>query len=525
MSGQTASIRTIALIGMDGHIVNVETSVANGVVSFTLVGLPDASLRESKDRVRSALSACGLGLPNQRVTVNLSPAGLPKSGSGFDLAIALSVLLASGQIPPDAVVDTLFLGELGLDGSLRPPPGLLAAVIGAARGGTTDIVVPAASVAQAALVPGVSVHGYEHLADLVESVGGIAQRSGSVGFSHPSEGECDHYTSSAQCPSLLDLSDVRGQSYARTGLEIAAAGGHHIMLIGEPGAGKTMLARALPTILPPLDTDTSLTTTALHCLAQAWSAEDGLITQPPIEAPHHSASMPALVGGGQSVGRPGAISLAHGGVLFLDEAAEFAPSVMDALREPLENGVMTIHRSRATVTFPASFQLVLATNPCPCGNRNSKHARCTCTSMQQRRYLSRLSGPLLDRVDIQLNVSRPTAGDFAMDTGETSACVRERVEEARQRQRRRFEGTPWRLNREVPGSVLRRDFMPDEAIACAMSRAVDCGSLSMRGADKVLRVAWTIADLAGHNHPTMNDFTMAYSLRTGEDYDDPPTAR
>ena len=297
------------------------------------------------------------------------------------------------------------------------------------------------------------------------------------------------------------------------------------MLIGEPGAGKTMLARALPTILPPLDTDTSLTTTALHCLAQAWSAEHGLITQPPIEAPHHSASMPALVGGGQSVGRPGAISLAHGGVLFLDEAAEFAPSVMDALREPLENGVMTIHRSRATVTFPASFQLVLATNPCPCGNRNSKHARCTCTSMQQRRYLSRLSGPLLDRVDIQLNVSRPTAGDFAMDTGETSACVRERVEEARQRQRRRFEGTPWRLNREVPGSVLRRDFMPDEAIACAMSRAVDCGSLSMRGADKVLRVAWTIADLAGHNHPTMNDFTMAYSLRTGEDYDDPPTAR
>lgn len=497
----------VSLVGLAGHLIEVEAHLAPSVPGFTLVGLPDASLSESRDRVRAAMTSSGLGWPQRRITVNLSPASLPKAGAAFDLAIAVATLAGAGLVDPAGVAAAVHLGELGLDGRVRPVRGILPAVAAAVAAGHPRVVVPVGNADEARLVPGAEVLGVASLAEVAQAYGAELPELPRV---DPVLVEADVGDAGPR----PDLADVLGQRSARWALEVAAAGGHHVLMVGPPGAGKTMLAARLPGLLPDLEEPDAVEVTAIHSVAGAFDPAGGLLRRPPFEDPHHTATASAIIGGGSGLPRPGAASRAHRGVLFMDEAPEFGPRVLQTLRQPLEHGELVIHRSGGTARFPARFLLVLAANPCPCGRSVGKGLDCTCSPIARRRYYARLSGPLLDRVDVQLEVlpvSRVERGDLAVP--ESTATVAARVAAARAAARSRLRGTPWSTNAEVPGTWLRRHSGGPE-VHRDLDRALDRGVLSLRGVDRVLRVAWTLADLAGRERPGRGEVGQALVLRT-----------
>jgi magnesium chelatase family protein len=508
---------SVALVGVTGYVVEVEADIANGLPGMTLVGLPDTALREARDRIRAAILNSGEEWPPRRITVGLSPASLPKRGSWFDLAMAIGLLAAGGAVPRKAVARVVFLGELGLDGRLRPVRGVLPAVAAAVQRGFGTVMVAAENAAEAALVPGVRVIAAGSLtaaADWLRGAPGL----------HPGVMPAAAVSNNALHPGARpdpevgkDLAEVLGQSTARKALEICAAGGHHLSLLGPPGAGKTMLAERLPTILPRLAAPQALEVTSIHSVAGTLPPQVPLLTAPPFVAPHHTSSKAAIVGGGSGSLRPGAASLAHRGVLFLDEAPEFNRDVLDALRQPLESGEITLARSGVSAVFPARFTLVLAANPCPCARAAGPAEGCSCTAATRRRYLGRLSGPLLDRVDVKVELLPLGRKELLNDRGlaESSGVVAGRVATARERAAARLAGTPWRLNAEVPGSELRRDWGPARGALATLEHALERGQITARGVAKVIRVAWTIADLSQRPRPGPDECDEALGLWLG----------
>ncbi|CAN5298430.1 YifB family Mg chelatase-like AAA ATPase [soil metagenome] len=498
----------ISLLGLQGAVVEIEADISSNLPAFVLIGLPDTALGEAKDRVRAAATNSGCALPHRKITVNLSPAALPKQGSGFDLAIALSALAAAGMVSAESIERVLHLGELGLDGRLRPINGTLPAVLAARTAGFATVMVPVGNADEAALVPGIRVVPVASLRDAAIWHGGRFEPVPVEPLTRADPPPAD--------TDATDLADVIGNSDAIEALTVAAAGGHHVFFLGPPGAGKTMLAARLPGLLPDLDADAALEVSSIRSLS-GLPVGGTLSTRPPFENPHHTASAAALVGGGSGMIRPGAAARAAHGVLFLDEAPEFSSNVLDALRQPLESGIISIHRANAVAHFPGSFQLVMAANPCPCGQYGARESSCTCPPMARRRYLGRLSGPLLDRIDIQFRVQRITSAQVRVadeSARMTTTVVKQRVANARAAAAARLAETPWNLNSQVPGAWLRGPGMRlAPASTATIDRALERGGITMRGYDRVLRLSWTIADLDGAPRPDEGHIGQALYLR------------
>ncbi len=497
--------RSVNLIGLHGELIEVEAHLFSGLPQFQLVGTVDASIREARSRVLAAAAGIGIDLNQRKLTVNLTPAGLPKRGPSFDLAIAVSALAAVGVIREGQADDVVHVGELGLDGRLRPVPGVLPIVHAAVRGGFERVVVPHANAEEAALVAGAVVIGAADLGDVVRFHGGYCDHPPAEPVELPADPNRGR-------PSELDMADVIGQEFARRALEVAAAGGHHLLLVGPPGAGKSMLAARLPGLLPPLEDEVAVEVSAVHSLAGVLDARRGLLRRPPFVAPHHSASVASIVGGGPGVALPGAMSRAHRGVLFLDEAPEFNRGVLEALRQPLEDGQVCVARAFGSVTYPARFQLVLAANPCPCGQFYGRSTLCSCSPALRRGYLQKLSGPILDRVDIRVDVPPVRLGQDSAPP-ESSRRIRQRVLQARQAQRERCQGEAFRLNADLTGPQLRSRWNPAPGATQELDKLLDRGLISLRGYDRVLRVAWTIADLTGADRPDADHIDAAVKFR------------
>lgn len=490
------------IVGVHGHLVTVEAHVGRGLPTLCLTGLPGASVQDARERVRPAVESSGLEWPLRRVVLNLSPVDLRKEGPGLDLPIAMSVLAATAQVPPEMLASYAFAGELSLEGRVMPTPGILAVAIAAARAGLRGVVVPEANAAEAALVEGLHVVGAPSLERLAEFLRGEWRPSDPVAAEAALEPESD-----------VDFADVRGQGQARRALEVAAAGGHNVLLMGSPGAGKTMLARRLPTILPELSREEALEVTRLHSVA-GLLAGSALVRSRPFRSPHHSVSLVGLLGGGSGHIRPGEVSLAHNGVLFLDELTEFRRDALEGLRQPLEDGRVVVTRSSGSVEFPARFTLVAAANPCPCGFLGDPRRACRCLPHRAALYRQKLSGPLLDRIDIRLFVPRLSRQELlGQASGEPSDRIRRRVAEARERQRRRYAGTSVRSNAELPGPRARREARIATEAEELLARAVERLELTGRGFDRALKVARTAADLDGAEEVCARHVAEALSYR------------
>jgi magnesium chelatase family protein len=506
-----ATAESVALVGMDGYRVRVEVSVNAGLPNFTIVGLPDASVQEARERVRAAMHAAGEPWPQQRITANLSPANVRKSGSSFDLALALALASTQGRISAERLREICVLGELGLDGSVRRVRGILPAAIAAAEDGMKRLLVPAGNAREAALVAGIDAFGVTDLAQAVRFMRGECQLDPAItGDGTVALPEAD-----------LDLSDVRGNVTAKRALEIAAAGGHNLLMVGAPGGGKTMLARRLPTILPPMTDAESLEVTKVHSVAGLLPADGGLIVSRPFRAPHHTSSTAGMIGGGSPLPHPGEISLAHRGVLFLDEYGEFRNESLQALRQPLEDGIVRIVRSRWAVTYPARFQLVAASNPCPCGFQGDERKGCVCTTGRLSSYRQRLKGPIVDRIDMQVTVARLTKRQlFGAPEGDPSCVVSARVREARDVQAARLGMFGLTCNAEVPPRDLADVCLLTVEARRLIGDAVEKFPMSARGAHRTIRVARTIADLNGEEAVDANATREALQYRLSDKNDD-----
>ncbi|GAA4695441.1 YifB family Mg chelatase-like AAA ATPase [Nocardioides nanhaiensis] len=522
-----ATTSTVALTGALGHHIDVQADVSPGSVSTTLIGRPDASLMEAKDRCRMAIINSGLAWPaTKRTTILLSPADLHKRGTHYDLAICVAILAADAQVPPETLPGTTFIGELGLDGGLRCVPGVLPMVLAAVERGARRVFVPEPLAAEAAMVEGLEVLGLRSLeqvvaelrGDLVPGAPPVPPMASSRLLAWRGDERLEE----------LDLADLRGMPDTRLAVEVAAAGGHHLLLSGPKGSGKTSIAERIPTILPPLSREESLELTAIHSLAGILDPAHGMLTQAPWSAPHHDASKASLVGGGSGRVTPGELSRAHGGVLFLDEFPLFRVDAIEALRQPMESGEVTIARMGESATLPARGMVVLACNPCPCGDYTEKAGsnRCTCRETTRRDYRRKLSGPIVDRVDVVRHVAplAPHQEFDRFDVGEPSSVVRERVALVRLRQAERYQGCAWRLNAHVPGAVLRERWPLEQSAQSLVDEDVYQGRLTRRGAVRVQRVAWTLADLAAvrsglpgseQHQPGGDEVEVALALRHG----------